>query len=143
LYWGAFALGADLRFEHGQTTRSVAQLQLDAGSLALVPAWHLQTASAELSIGPGLRAGYANLRAAPRETGVSGLSVHGFWIAPCAQLALQLRFATRWALRFGAELAYITRTLKGVDMNGASLLELRNLAVAAQLGVSWDAVVSP
>jgi hypothetical protein len=139
LYWDALALAAELRFEHAQTTRDVAELQLDAGSLALVPAWRLQVAGAELSIGPGVRAGYASLRAQPRQADLAGLSVQGFWLAPCAQLALQLHFAQRWALRFGAELAYITRTLRGLDTNAEPLLELRNLALAAQLGISWDA----
>ena len=142
LYWQALALNADMRFERAQTTRSLAELQLDAGSLALVPAWRIHSRSGNISIGPGVRAGYASLHATSRDAALLGQTLHGFWFGPCAQLALQLRFADRWAVRFGAELAYITRTLRGLDSNGGAVLALRDLALAAQLGISWDAVVA-
>jgi hypothetical protein len=140
--WRALALNADLRFEHAQSSRSVAELQLDAGSLALVPAWRLHSRSADVSIGPGVRVGYASMRATPHDAAFRGQTLHGFWLGPCAQLALQLRFADRWAVRLGAELAYITRTLRGIDSNGSAVLALRDLALAAQLGISWDAIAA-
>lgn len=142
LYWRALALNVDARFEHAQRAQSVAELQLDAGSLALAPAWRLHSRSADISIGPGVRAGYASLRATPRDAAFLGQTLDGFWLAPCAQLALQLRFAERWAVRIGAELAYITRTVRGLGPNGSSVLALRDLALAAQLGISWDAIAA-
>lgn len=142
VYWNAVALNADVRFERARTTRSVAELQLDAGSLALAAAWRVHSRSAALSIGPGLRAGYASLRAREREAGLEGQAVNGFWVAPCAQLALQLRFAERWAVRIGSELAFVTRTLRGNGPNGDAVLELRGFALAAQLGISWDAIAT-
>jgi hypothetical protein len=137
-FWGGLAITSDLRFEHAQRTENVAELLLNAGSLALAPAWRVHASSADLLIGAGLRAGYASLRASPRESSLAGESVHGFWLAPCAQVAVQVRLARSWALRIGIEAAYVTRTLRGLDTNGVALLELRDLTLAAQLGVTWD-----
>jgi hypothetical protein len=138
VFWDALALTADLRFERAQLTQSIAELQLDAGSLALTPAWRLHASSADLLIGAGVRAGFASLRGSSRDAMLIGESVAGFWLAPCGQIAVQVRLARSWALRVGVEAAYVTRTLRGFGVNGESMLELRGLSLAAQLGVSWD-----
>lgn len=138
VYYNALALTADLRFEHAERAEDLAQLRLTAGSLALAPAWRLHASSADLLIGAGVRAGIASLGATATAQRFEGSTVRGLWLAPCAQLALHVRLARRWALHIGIEAAYLTRTLRGLDQDGAALLELRGLALAAQLGVGWD-----
>jgi hypothetical protein len=140
LAWRMLAIAADVRFEHAQSTRSEAQIALNAGSFALAPLWRLTAPSAELALGPALRIGYASMHADARADRTTGLSVGGVWLAPGAQLGLRLRFTRRWSLRLGAEVAYVTRRLRGLDASGDPLLELRGVAIAAHLGVSWDAV---
>ena len=141
-YWDALAITSDLRFEHAQSSQSIAELQLNAGSLALAPAWRLHASSADLLIGAGVRAGFANLAGKSNDAALIGQSVSGFWLAPCAQVTIQVRLARRWGLRVGVEGGYVTRTLRGFGADGEPLLELRGLSLAALLGVSWEAGAS-
>jgi len=136
-YWGAFALTSDLRFEHAQMSQGVAELQLNAGSLALAPAWRLHSSSADLLIGAGVRAGFATLSGKSNDPTLTADSVTGFWLAPALQVSVQVRLARRWALRVGVEGAYVTRTLRGLGADGEAVLELRGLSLAAVVGASW------
>ncbi|HTU61492.1 MAG TPA: hypothetical protein VMF89_23715, partial [Polyangiales bacterium] len=74
-YWGALAVTSDLRFEHAQLSQGVAEVQLNAGSLALAPAWRLHASSADLLIGAGVRAGVANLAGRSNDATLTGASV--------------------------------------------------------------------
>lgn len=138
VYWDSLALSADLRVEHARMTRDAADFVLDAGSLALAPAWRMHASELSLMVGAGLRVGLANLRGSPRSPALAGESIHGFWLAPCLQLSAQVRIVHRWALRLGVEGAYVTRALSGLDASGAPALELRGLSLAAHLGLGFD-----
>jgi hypothetical protein len=137
-YWGAFALTSDLRFEHAQRSQGVADLLMNAGSLALAPAWRLHGSSADLLASAGVRAGFATLFAKSNDPTLTADSVTGFWLAPCAQVAVHVRLARRWALRAGVEGAYVTRTLRGLGAEGEVVLELRGVSLAAVVGVGWE-----
>jgi hypothetical protein len=136
-YWGAFALTSDLRFEHAQMSQGVAELQLNAGSLALAPAWRLHASSADLLVGAGVRAGFATLSGKSNDPTLAADSVTGFWLAPAVQVAVHVRLARRWALRVGVEGAYVTQTLRGLGADGEVALELKGLSLAAVVGISW------
>jgi hypothetical protein len=132
-----FALIFDASYERAQTTTAEATVTAHNISLSAAPAWKIALRSVELALALGLRAGYAHLGAQARSSALSGHTLSGIFLLPISQASVQLRLAPAWAARFAFELGYVLKPVRGNDADGVSLLELRGLHMAAQLGIAW------
>jgi hypothetical protein len=135
--FGRLALSADLEFAWGEQSGSEALVQMRLLSLSLAPALQLTAGRVDASVGVGLRAGYAWLLATPRQTGLTGRQFSGVFAAPALQGALQFRLSEAWRARLAAELGYVVAPLRGLNADGATLLELSGLYASGLLAVAW------
>jgi hypothetical protein len=135
--FGRFALTGELNFAWGTQQQSEALIQMRIASLSLAPAVQWSAGRFAGHVAVGLRAGYAWLSATPRQAGFAGEHLSGVFIAPVVQGALQWRVSDAWRARLGLELGYVATPLRGLDADGAPLIELRGLFVAGLLGVVW------
>jgi hypothetical protein len=131
-----FVLAGDLVFERGQERASAAQLTAYGLSASIAPGVCFEGSQLELLLAIGARAGYARLSASPLRAGLVGRELSGFFLAPIAQSALQVKLSRRWAIRVALELGYVAKPVRGLDTNGQSLLAQRGLRLSATGGLA-------
>jgi hypothetical protein len=132
-----FALIGDVAYERGQMHTTAAVATAQSLSVALAPAWQVTTQHLTLSLGLGLRAGYAQLAGSPRQPGLMGRTLSGFFLTPISDTSLQVHLTHRWSARLALELGYVVKPVRGLDADQGALLALRGGRVGATLGVAW------
>lgn len=106
-----------------------------SGSLGVAGRW--ERAWAALTLGVGMRLGYARLRGeADSGANVAGRTVSGLWWGPVASASAVLPTRSRLGLRCGVDLGYVAREVRGHDGTGAASFALGGLQLHLNLGVS-------
>jgi hypothetical protein len=112
-----------------------------------VVAWNVSGAAAmggqltiawvELTLGLGLRLGYARLHGDARGgSQVLGRTVSGLWWGPAAFVGAVLPSHTRWGVRCGLDLGYVVKDVRGLDGAGSGAYGVEGFQLHANLGVS-------
>jgi hypothetical protein len=136
--FGLLQLAGDIGFDFSNRRTAAADLSAHALSLALLPGLRLSLHPLGVSLGAGVRAGWAWLGASPRTSELKGGSVSGLFLAPIVQLAGQWSLSTHWRVRLAFELGYITKPVRGLDADSVRLLELSAWRSTGMLGVAWQ-----
>jgi hypothetical protein len=129
------SLGAELGFEGATETNLQAKVRVRAGSVALAPSVVLVRDAYEWSFGGGLRASYAQLKAAARDATFSAGSLSGLVLEPFATTALNAPIGGSWFVHLAVDMGYAAKPLRGLDADGRPVMEVRGIRAAALLGL--------
>ena len=127
---------ADLQARWGAKDMLPAEVGVQAysASVALSPA--LSAGVFDVTIGPGVRLGYARLSGRPDQAMLEGRSLGAAWFGPLAATSVQWRLAPWAAVRAAFELGYVAKPVRGLDEQSQRLLELRGVWTSASLGAA-------
>lgn len=134
--FGPLAASAELQARWGQAELRAADVELRtlSGSLALAPV--LAWSRVALSLGPGLRAGHAQLAAEARSAGLTGDELGGFWLGALLMATGRIELHGASALRVAFEAGHVLHGVTGQDQSGGELLALRGLWFSAAVGIA-------
>lgn len=118
------ALHASLQVEWGSERIDGADVRARTLSLSLAPGLCLPFGDLQAFVGAGVQVGHARLEASSAGSGVEGRALSGLWHAPALTLAVQLGVADPLALHLAADLAYVTRPVRGLDQRQGTASEL-------------------
>jgi hypothetical protein len=132
--FGAIALDADVNFDWASHRTNDASIHARTLSLAIAPSVLVLRDPLDWDVRLGVRAGYAWLDGDPRRTTFDAASVSGPFLAPIAGTALRWRVSGRWSLLLAIEVGYVIVPVRGLDADGARLIELKGLRATALIG---------
>ncbi len=135
--FSALGLDAGIAIERGQRRTAQALATARDLSLGVAVAWHAGGGPIDLGLGLGVRAGYGLLAASPRQPDLSGRTLSSWFVVPLARASLELRVASKLALRTACEGGYVVKPIRGLDADRATLLALRGLRITLVLGVAF------
>jgi hypothetical protein len=137
------ALQGELQLHRGKRSVSAGDVVSWTVSGSAGVGGQLVNAWAELTLGLGLRLGYARLHGdvggsydggsgAP----VTGHTVSGLWWGPTTFVGAVLPTHARWGVRCGLDLSWVARDVRGLDSAGSVSYSVGGLQLHANIGVS-------
>jgi hypothetical protein len=131
---GSIALNADVSFDWTSHRTTDASIDARTLSLAFAPSLLLLRDPIDWDVRLGLRAGYTWLEGEPRNTNFDSASVSGPFLAPIAGTALRWHVSKRLSVLLSIEVGYVIVPVRGLDADGARLVELKGLRATALVG---------
>lgn len=131
------ALQGALQLQRGERAVSAGDVVVWTASGTAAIGGQLALAWVELTLGLGLRLGYARLHGeADRSAAVAGRTVSGLWWGPTAFVGAVLPAHTRWGVRCGLDLGHVAKDVRGYDGAGSGATSIAGFQLQATLGLS-------
>ena len=132
------ALFSELQLQRGERTISAGRVTAWTVSGSLGLAGQLHAGPSDLTLGLGLRLGYAELvgKTGAASATLSAHNVSGLLWGPTLGASAVLPLYARWGVRAGVDLTWLARGVRGTDSGGGTAFQLDGLLVHATLGVS-------
>jgi hypothetical protein len=132
--FGSIALNADANFDWSSYRTTDASIRVRTLSLAIAPSLLVLRGPLDWDVRLGIRAGYAWLEGEPRSMNFDAAAVSGPFLAPIAGTALRWHLTERWSALLAMEVGYVIVPVRGLNPDGARLIELKGLRATALVG---------